>query len=122
MIYTFITECCSDMPVAWCCRQMKVSTSGYYGWKQRPPSAREQANVALLAAIREIHVQSRGTYGAPRVHAELRLGMHQAVNRKRVERLMRQARIPGVFRRRSRGCTTRDQSARPSGRDCRAGR
>lgn len=114
MMYTFITERCSDMPVAWCCRVMKVSTSGYYEWKQRPLSAREQANVALLDTIREIHAQSRGTYGAPRVHAELQLGLGRTVNRKRVERLMREARIQGVFRRRARGCTKRDQAARPS--------
>ncbi len=93
---------------------MKVSTSGYYEWRHRPVSAREHANVALTATIRQIHEQSRGTYGAPRVHAELRLGLHQTVNRKRVERVMREARIQGVFRRRTRGCTKRDQTARPS--------
>jgi putative transposase len=114
VIYTFIGERCSDMPVAWCCRQMKVSTSGFYEWKARPASAREQANLALIETSREIHVASRGTYGAPRVHAELRLGLHTVVNRKRVERLMRQAGIQGVFRRRNRGCTKRDQSATPS--------
>ena len=61
-----------------------------------------------------IHAASRRTYGSPRVHAELRLGLHQPCSRKRVERLMRQAGIEGVYRRRSRGCTKRDQSATPN--------
>jgi len=114
MIYTVIAERCSELPVAWCCRQMKVSTSGFYEGKSRPVSARERSNIALTETIREIHGASRGTYGAPRVHAELRLGMHTVVNRKRVERLMREAGLQGIFRRRNRGCTTRDQTATPS--------
>jgi transposase InsO family protein len=47
--------------------------------------------------IREIHAGSRGSYGSPRVHAELRLGLGIEVNRKRIERLMRQAGIQGVI-------------------------
>lgn len=114
MMYAFIAERCSDMPVAWCCRQMKVSTSGFCEWRARPISARDRANIALTETIREIHDASRGTYGVPRVHAELRLGLHAIVNRKRVERLMREAGLQGVFRRRTRGCTKRDRSATPS--------
>ncbi len=52
--------------------------------------------------IHEIHAESRGSYGSPRVHAELTLGLGERVNRKRVERLMRQAGLQGVYRRRSR--------------------
>ena len=62
----------------------------------------------------EVHRQSRGTYGSPRVHAELRLGANIRIGRKRVERLMRQAGIEGVYRRRRRGCTRRDPNAVPS--------
>ena len=51
---------------------VKVSRSGYYDWKDRPPSLREQENAALTERIREIHHRSRETYGYPRVHAELR--------------------------------------------------
>ena len=52
--------------------------------------------------IREIHAGSRGSYGSPRVHAELRLGLGIEVNRKRVERLMREAGIQGIYRRKGR--------------------
>jgi putative transposase len=65
--------------------------------------------------IEAIHVESRGTYGWPRVHAELTLGLGLPVNRKRVARLMRQAGIQGLYRRRRRGCTVRDPAAEPAG-------
>src|SRR5205823_3518969 len=48
------------------------STAGYYAWRSRLPSARAIADDALLRRLRTIHAVSRGTYGAPRVHAELR--------------------------------------------------
>jgi len=93
------------------CRLLGVSPSGYYAWLRRPRSKRAQANDALLAQIRAIHLRSRGTYGAPRVHAEL-LAMGRRVSRKRVARLMREAGLAGVSRRR-RVCTTvRDGSGR----------
>jgi putative transposase len=62
----------------------------------------------------EVHRQSRGTYGSPRVHAELRLGEGIRIGRKRVERLMRDAGLEGVYRRRHRGCTRRNPAAEPS--------
>lgn len=79
-----------------------MSRSGYYDWLGRPPSAREEENTLLLKQIREIHEQSRGTYGWPRVHAELVLGLGQQVNHKRVARLMRAAGVQGLYRRRHR--------------------
>lgn len=117
MIYAFIAGRCSDLPVAACCRVMKVSVSGFYEWQQRQasPSARSLANAELTETIHEIWAQSRGIYGSPRVWAELRLGQNISVSRKRVERLMRQAGIEGVYRRRRRyGCTRRDPQAVPS--------
>lgn len=69
----------------------------------------------LLKHIRAVHAESRGTYGWPRVHAELRLGLGLPVNRKRVARLMRQAGIQGLYRRRRHGCTVRDPAAEPAG-------
>jgi putative transposase len=62
-----------DVTVA--CRVLKVSRSGYYEWLGRAPSARQAADEALRVTITELHEASRGTYGAPRVHAELRLGL-----------------------------------------------
>ena len=67
----------------------------------------------LLKHIEKIHEESRGTYGWPRVHAELTLGLGLAVNHKRVARLMREAGIQGLYRRRRRGCTVRDPAADP---------
>ena len=68
------------------CRVVGVSPSGYYAWRTRPPSARAQADQGLLTRIRAIHAASRSTYGAPRIHAELReAGVRCA--RKRVARL-----------------------------------
>jgi putative transposase len=90
------------VPVAVACRVLRVSTSGYYEWRERPPSARSVADAALRAQIAEIHELSRGSYGAPRVHLELRLGRGVRCGRKRVARLMRLDRLQGVFRRRRR--------------------
>ena len=75
------------------------------------PAPRTTANEALTAVITHIHTQSRGTYGARRVHAELALreGIHVGI--RRVERLMRQAGIEGVHRRRKHWTTRRDPSA-----------
>lgn len=93
------------------CRLLGVSRSGYYEWKDRPPSAREQENDILLKHIEKIHAESRETYGSPRVHAELTIGLGWTVNEKRVARLMRQAGIQGLYRRRRHGCTVRDPNA-----------
>lgn len=68
----------------------------------------------LLKQIERIHAESRDTYGSPRVHAELTLGLGLAVNRKRIARLMRQAGIQGLYRRRRHGCTVRDPAAESS--------
>lgn len=89
-------------PVAVTCRVLKVSTSGYYDWLKRPLSARCEADAALTETIREVHYDSRGTYGAPRVHAELRLGLGLRIGRKRVARLMRANGLRGVCHRRKR--------------------
>jgi transposase InsO family protein len=101
-------------PVAVSCRLLGVSSSGFYDWRDRPPSARAVADAELLGHIRAAHELSRGTYGSPRVHAELRLGMGIRCGRKRVERLMRVACLAGVTRRKGRGCTRRGPKATPS--------
>nr|WP_264081685.1 IS3 family transposase [Gandjariella thermophila] len=84
------------------CRVLKVSKSGYYEWLGRPESPRALRNKELTKVITKIHEESRGTYGWPRVHAELVLGLGEAVNHKRVARLMRQAGLQGVYRRKHR--------------------
>ena len=85
---------------------LKVSASGYYAWRSRPVSARASADADLTRRIRTIHAGSHGTYGAPRVHAELKADS-LSVGRKRIARLMRAAGIAGVSRRRSAPVTTR---------------
>jgi putative transposase len=114
MIFTFIDRACSDLPVAVCCRVMKVSTSGFYAWHAQPVSDRDWADAVLTNTIVDIHRMSRRSYGSPRVHAELRLGLGTFCSRKRVERLMRQAGVAGIHRRRRGGCTRRDLDAQPS--------
>ena len=99
--------------VATMARVLGVSPSGYYAWRQRPPSARAQADAELTDRVQEIHARSRGTYGAPRIHAELAED-GVAVGRKRVARLMRTAGIAGVSRRRDPRTTRRDVQARPA--------
>lgn len=75
---------------------LKVSRSGYYEWRDRPPAPRELEDAYLANAIVDIHTMSRCSYGAPRVHAELRLGMGLRVGRKRVARLLRLAGRRGI--------------------------
>ncbi len=99
--------------VATMCRVLDVSPSGYYAWRKRPLSTRARADVELSAHIDAIHRASRGTYGAPRVHAELAaLGIH--IGRKRVARLMRGLGVHGVSRRRRPRTTFRDPANRPA--------
>ena len=85
--------------VAVACRVLGVSESGYYEWREQPLSARAVVDASLSTQIIEIHAMSRGTYGVPRVHAELRLGRGVHCGRKRVARLMRAARLHGIYRR-----------------------
>ena len=73
------------------CRVLGISRSGFYEARSRPPSARAVADQGLTELIRQVHAMSRRSYGAPRVHAELRLGMGVQVGRKRVARLMQAA-------------------------------
>ncbi len=100
-------------PVATMCRVLGVSPSGYYAWRVRPTSARARRDADLIRRIREIHEHSRGTYGSPRVHAEL-TAEGVRVSCKRVARLMRAAGLEGVSRRKGRTTTVRDRDARPA--------
>lgn len=71
------------------CRVLQVSRSGYYAWRTRKSSRRAVEDDRLCELIQEAHERSRGTYGSPRIHAELRLSHGVRCSRKRVERLMR---------------------------------
>ena len=99
MTYAFIARACADLPVAACCRVMKVSTSGFYAWRADPVSDRYWDDAILTDTIVDVHRMSRRSYGSPRVHAELRLGLGTRCSQKRVERLMRRARVQGIHRR-----------------------
>ena len=93
-----------SFPVSMMCRVLEVSRAGYYAWRGRGPSERDEQNVELVAEIVEIHDESRGTYGSPRVHAELRERGFE-VSRKRVEKQMREQGIVGRRRPRFRRTT-----------------
>ena len=88
------------VPVAVTCRVLNLPRSTYYEALSREPSARAVADEQLTATITTVHQDSRGTYGAPRVHAELRLGFGVRCGRKRIARLMRAAGLTGVCRQR----------------------
>jgi putative transposase len=93
------------------CRLLEVSASGYYARCGRLASKRARADEALSARIRAIHERSRGTYGAPRIHAEL-AAQGEAISRKRVARLMREVGLQGASRRRQFSTTVRNREAR----------
>lgn len=98
--------------VALLCRALRLPRSTYYAWLAAEPArrVRQRAEDELVAEIRVLHAGSRGAYGVPRVHAALaRAG--RAVNRKKVERLMREHRIAGITRRRRRGLTRQARRA-----------
>lgn len=83
------------------CRLLQVSASGYYAWRVRPESERARADRVLLRVVRRIHAESDGTYGSPRIHAQLKTeGLR--CGRSRVARLMREARLKGCPKRRFR--------------------
>jgi putative transposase len=100
-------------PIATMARLLEVSASGFYAWRGRKPSAHARSDADLLSRIQAIHTRSRGTYGMPRIHAELAgQGIH--VGRKRIARLMRIAGLRGVSRRRWITTTRRKPDARPA--------
>jgi putative transposase len=112
--FRFIDAEKATYPIALLCRVLGVSRAGYYGWRRRPPSSRAAADAALSATIRAIHGASRGTYGAPRVRAELADAHGVRCSRRRVARLMRGAGLAGCHHRRAVRTTRRDAAAAPA--------
>jgi putative transposase len=100
-------------PVATMCRVLRVSPSGFYAWRQRPPSAHAQRDQVVLTAIRAWHARSDATYGAPRLRDDLRdAGLR--VGQKRIARLMRAHGLVGVSRRRGVRTTRRGAVETPA--------
>ena len=85
-----------DLPIQVACRVLGVSESGFHAWRSRAPSARSIRHALLTDIIRRVHLESRGVYGARRVHAELTLGLGTVVGRITVEILMRRASVRGI--------------------------
>jgi putative transposase len=103
--YRLIAAEKASYPVALMCRVLGVNRTAFHAWQRRPPSDRELTDAWLTEQIKAIHARARGVYGARRIHAELRLAHGVRVGRKRVERLMREAGLSGLIKRR-RGKTT----------------
>jgi transposase InsO family protein len=79
----------ANFPVAFMCRQLGLSPSGYYAWERREVSRRRQEDEALIPKIRASHRASRGTYGSPRIYDDLK-DQGETVGRHRIARLMRE--------------------------------
>jgi putative transposase len=90
--FAFIKDHRKRWPVAAMCRVLRVTRSGFYAWRKRPPSARQQHAEQLLAKIRIVHQENRELYGSPRVHRALLID-GQSVSRNTVAKLMRDAKI-----------------------------
>ncbi len=95
------------------CRVLEVSKSGYYAWLKRPLSKGALKDIELTKQIRKIHEKSKGTYGAPRIHAELAAD-GTCVGCKRVAGLLKAANLRGVSRRKYAVTTRRAKKARPA--------
>ncbi len=114
MIFSFIETEKTRHSIPLMCRGLRVSRSGYYAWRERSPSSREREDADLTGRIERIHRDSRGTYGAPRIHAQLR-SEGVRVGNKRVGRLMRREGLSGCHHRRKKTRTTlRDPLAVPA--------
>ncbi len=104
----------ADFPVRTMCRVLGVSHSGFYDWRHRVPSQRAMDDMMLTERIRQVHADSRETYGRPRVRAEL-ASQGVRVGGKRIARLMRRAGLQGISKRRASTVTTRrDPRERPA--------
>lgn len=101
MSFRFIEDRRDTYPVRLMCAVLEVSPAGYYAWRDRPVSEGTKSNAALLAAIRQIHQDSSGRYGSPRVHAVLRR-QERGASRGRIERLMHWHGIRAIMARRRR--------------------
>jgi putative transposase len=113
MKYRLIGAERAQHPVSLLCEVLGVSRSGFNAWLRRTPSQRWLDDVRLFELIHQVHEESDGSYGSPRIHAELR---HRGVRvgRKRVERLMRRHGLSGLVKRRKGNTTIRVPGVRPA--------
>jgi putative transposase len=127
-VFSLIAAEKANFPVSVMCRALGVNRTSFHDWERRAPSDRALGDAWLAEKIKEIHGASGGTYGARRVHAELRIEHGVRVGRKRVERLMRAAGISGLLPRKRRRTTVKlpgvrvaadlvERDFRPSGPD-----
>ncbi|WP_152981183.1 IS3 family transposase [Stenotrophomonas koreensis] len=100
--YQVIERCRDEFPIRLMCRCLRVSTSGYYDWSKRLPSARQRDNERLLSRIHALHQDSRGTLGAGRMQEAL-VEEGLTASRNRVARLMAAAGLQGWPRPKRRG-------------------
>lgn len=102
-MFAFIAAEKTGYPVAVMCRALEVNRTSFHDWERRAPSSRALTDAWLTEKIKTIHEAKRKVYGAPRIHAELRMEFGIRVGRKRVERLMRNAGSQGSCRRSTAG-------------------
>ena len=112
MSFRFIEDHRDAYPVRLMCAVLEVSSAGYYAWRDRPAGVRATANSALLAAIRQVHQDSSGRYGSPRIHAVLRR-QGRGASRGRIERMMRRHGIRAIM---AAPCAHHRQPSRPADR------
>ena len=111
MRFEFIEDHRNRFPVTRMCKELDVSPSGYYAWRDRPPSAREMANQELFERIEAVYNESDGTYGSPRIYYELK-EQGVACSKNRVARLMRLRELKAKQVRRYRSTTRRNKAHR----------
>jgi transposase InsO family protein len=116
MRFRFIDHHRRRWPIEVMCRVLAVSRSGYYAWRRRPMSARRCRCATLLESIRQAHRESRGIYGSPRIHRDLRArGIH--CSRNTVATLMRHHHLRSRLKRRFVVRTTDSRHAHPIARN-----
>jgi putative transposase len=112
MRFRFIEDHRADYPVTIMCGALDVSPAGYYAWRSRTESPRSAANRELLDHISRVHRDTRGRYGSPRIHVELK-AQGRGVSRGRIERLMRRHGIRAIMARPRRVRTTDSRHDHP---------
>jgi len=110
MRYQFIEDNRKEFAITLMCGVLDVSSSGYYAWRKRPSSQQEMANQELLKAIEVAYEKSNGTYGSPRIYAEVKEDV--ACSKNRVARLMKKQGLAAKQKRRFKH-TTKANAAHP---------